>query len=442
MEKIKEKLEVDVNVTYEEYKKIKKEFPYQFWKRFKKVVIVLLVFLFFAISSEQPELLEDFETFVILLIFTYMISKIIEAIIRKQNYKKMLNSEIENIHYTIFFHEDYLEKRNKNTIEKNPYQEIWKIKETETHIYLRLDKENIIPINKSICEEDKIKEIRRILFEHNTKKENQKELEEYMKPPKEYPKMKKFLIALFILTIVSIWIGILLPHQIAKLNLPSHVLEFFPSIELGYNVGHFKYTINVENAPVIDYLWAAWLVLPIPILSIILGVKYKKRKVKCKKNIVVGIIVTLIIVFMGFMAYINPVEQEYKNALDDQKILGVKLPKEGRLFKIKINQTKNPQLIYLLWNNKDDANSIYKEIKENKNWIPKSKVDPDISTSLISKCMSQKEECYYSIYIEETKEYNKLPEKNGLYNVHSMLYDPEISSLKMEKFTDFIRVNN
>jgi len=67
---------------------------------------------------------------------------------------------------------------------------------------------------------------------------------------------------------------------------------------------------------------------------------------------------------MGFMAYINPVEQEYKNALDDQKILGVKLPKEGRLFKIKINQTKNPQLIYLLWNNKDDANSIYKEIKD------------------------------------------------------------------------------
>ena len=52
MEKIKEKLEVDVNVTYEEYKKIRKEFPYQFWKRFKKVVIVLLVFLFFAISSE------------------------------------------------------------------------------------------------------------------------------------------------------------------------------------------------------------------------------------------------------------------------------------------------------------------------------------------------------------------------------------------------------
>lgn len=433
MEKKTDKLEVEVKITYEEYKKMKKKFPYQFWKQF--LIASIIIFVIWTLGSlEEPNEV----SILIPLVFIFLILKIIDVMSRKMKYVKILRKNKDDVHYMISFYDDYLEKRTENIVQKIPYYQIWKIRETETHIYLLLDKENIIPIKKEECDEKIIRKIRKITLNDIKNQEDEEGFEEYINPKEKCAKMRKFLIFLFILTIVSIWIAILIPLGLADMNMPHYVMEYFPDVK----VSAYNFSVSVPYAPVLDYLWGAWLLFPIPLLSMILGIKYYRKGLKCKKNIVAGIIVMILLLLMGIMTYINPVEQEYKNAFEHQEVLGVKLPKEGRLFKIKLNQTKNPQLIYMLWKNKDEANSFYKEIKENKNWIPLSKVDPNVSTSLISKCTSQKKECYYSIYIEETKKYNKLPDKNGLYNIHSMLYDPEISSLKMEQFTDFIRIDN
>lgn len=437
MEKKIDKLEAEVKITYEEYKKMKKKFPYHFWKQF--LIASIIIFVIWSLGSlEEPNEV----SILIPLIFVFLILKIIDVMSRKMKYVKILRKSKDDVHYMISFYDDYLEKKTENIVQKIPYYQIWKIRETETHIYLLLDKENIIPIKKEECDEKIIRKIQKISLNKDNneknKEEYEEEYEEYITPKEKYAKMRKFLIFLFILTIVSIWIAILIPLGLADMNMPHYVMEYFPDTKVSISI----FTVSMPYAPVLDYLWGTWLLLPIPLLSMILGIKYYRKGLKCKKNIVAGIIVMILLLLMGSMTYINPVEQEYKNAFEHQEILGVKLPKKGRLFKIKLNQTKNPQLIYMLWNNRNDANSLYKEIKENKNWIPLSKVDPKVSTSLISECMSQKEECYYSIYIEEVKEYNKLPDKNGLYNIHSMLYDPEISSLKMEQFTDFIRIDN
>lgn len=438
MEKIKEKLEVEVKVTYEEYKKMKKEFPYKFWKQFLIAAIVIFIISLMAFFGEPSEVGEYAYFDIIMTIIVGIILKIIEVLFRKPKYKKILKKNMDDIHYTLFFYDDYLEKKGKNVSQKIPYYQIWKIRETEKHIYLLLDKEDIIPIKKDECDEKVIQEIRKISLNRDNNEVNKEEYEEYIIPKEKYRKMRIFLIFLFIITILSIWLAILIPLVLANMNMPHYVMEYFPDAKV--SIPYFS--VSMPYAPVLDYLWGAWLILPIPLLSIVLGIKYYRKGLKCKKNIVVGVVVMILLLIMGFMTYINPVEQEYKNTFEHQEILGVKLPKEGRLFKLKLNQAKNPELIYMLWKNKEEVKSFYKEIKENKNWIPLSKVDPNVSTSLISKCTSQKEECYYSIYIEETKEYNKIPAKNGLYNIHSMLYDPEISSLKMEQFTDFIRIDN
>ena len=42
--------------------------------------------------------------------------------------------------------------------------------------------------------------------------------------------------------------------------------------------------------------------------------------------------------------------------------------------------------------------------------------------------------CYYSIYIDELNKYNTIPPETGDYHIKTLMYDPDISTLKIEDF--------
>ena len=54
-----------------------------------------------------------------------------------------------------------------------------------------------------------------------------------------------------------------------------------------------------------------------------------------------------------------------------------------------------------------------------------------IPSSLV--CHSD-DRCYYSIYIDELNKYNTIPPETGDYNIKTLMYDPDISTLKIEDF--------
>lgn len=58
-----------------------------------------------------------------------------------------------------------------------------------------------------------------------------------------------------------------------------------------------------------------WFWLPIPILSIVLGIKYKIEGLKCTKNIVSGFIVGLIFLCSGSFSFIFKDLNDYTNSL-------------------------------------------------------------------------------------------------------------------------------
>lgn len=438
MKKQTDTFEVEVKVTYQEYKEIQKNFPYQIRKRFFIAFVIILSLFFLAYLDEPSELLENIVAVIFLSVCAYGILKIIEALFRKKNYQKLFQTNIDNIHYKLFFYDDYLEKKSEHIVQKIFYYQIWKLKENETHLYLLLDKEHILPIRKNMCSEEEMRQIRKILWNGHSNREHKEDFQDYINPREKYAKMRKFLIFLFVLTILSIWLGPIISLAIAYMNVSSYVIEYFPSLKISLS----SFYVSVPNAPIIDYLWGAWLVLPIPLLSIILGIKYKKKGVKCKKNIVGGSIVMLILLLIGLTSYIYPVEQEYKNVSELQEILGVALPKEGRLFELELDQSDIPKLSYVLWNDTEEVESFYENIKENENWVLKSEINPSLNRLLMSKCMSKNKECYYSIYIKETNEYNKMPMVRWQYHIYSMMYDPEIHSLKMEEFISSLDPNH
>ena len=102
MKKKEDEFKVEVKVTYEEYKEIRKNFPYQLWKRFLTTLIVMFSLFLIAYYDEPSELVEDIYVIVVLSICAFGILKLIEVIFRKRNYKKLFQKEkaqkIKNTH--------------------------------------------------------------------------------------------------------------------------------------------------------------------------------------------------------------------------------------------------------------------------------------------------------------------------------------------------------
>lgn len=95
-----------------------------------------------------------------------------------------------------------------------------------------------------------------------------------------------FMIILFIITICSLWGALWSVSLVDEIN-PQHGLNF------------------TKN------MWAFWCWLPIPILSIILGFKYKKVGLKCTKNIVGGFIIGFLLLVYGSFSLFPTFSQDY-----------------------------------------------------------------------------------------------------------------------------------
>lgn len=52
-------------------------------------------------------------------------------------------------------------------------------------------------------------------------------------------------------------------------------------------------------------VWRCYLFLPIPIISMIYGIYYNKKRVKVKKNIIVGIVFSILLISYGSMGFIG-----------------------------------------------------------------------------------------------------------------------------------------
>lgn len=123
----------------------------------------------------------------------------------------------------------------------------------------------IVYLIKKYIKKDKI-EVQSNNIENNKKTIKQNEIKNY--------KFKKILmIILFIITIASLWLAM------------GCMLLFHTTATNGFAF--------VQNT------WVFWLWLPVPVLSIILGFKFKKQGLKCKKNIIGGFIIAPLLLLYG-----------------------------------------------------------------------------------------------------------------------------------------------
>ena len=166
---------IEIKITFEEYKKIRKYFPYYFQKLFIIIsAIIIILSLATLVSPNRLSIGALILMDVSFIISTFMILKIIDIFLRKHSYKKLTTKSLDNINYTLYFYDDYFIKASENIIQKIKYNLIWKIKETNSNIYLLIDKNNIIPISKTNSNNEEIEYIQDTIITKNTRKKKQK----------------------------------------------------------------------------------------------------------------------------------------------------------------------------------------------------------------------------------------------------------------------------
>lgn len=407
-ENFKEK--VELTITYEEYQKLRKTCNYQFWKIF--LIASLIIILFFSIALIPPDPLPIEEVvisdiFVIMVMFFLL--KIRYVLFSKLDYKRFAKNK-NQVEYKVYFYDKYIKLENEKMNLKINYEEIKKIKITSTDIYIIVNTKNIIPIPKHKINMNLID----YLYDRIPKTKIKKKIaiEEQQENLEKYEKVKIGLIVLFVLTIISIWASMFL----------------------------ILLTPQKENVPLpltFNYTYVAYYLLPIPVLSIILGIIYRIKGLKCTKNIIAGIIVTGIILLEGSVSFLINDEIDYKNITTYRDVIGITLPSQGKYYKINWDESYllNHKSNYIIFTNPKEEKAFFEELQNSKNWLTKKEISTNIENLLTpATCESVNQECYYSIYIKELNTHNTLPVQNGVYHIYAMTYSRDKSYLDIEEY--------
>lgn len=179
--------------------------------------------------------------------------------------------------------------------------------------------------------------------------------------------------------------------------------------------------VSANNAPIpedpysmIENMWKMLLVTPIPLCSMIFGIVLTIKHFKCKRNIIGGAIMTILLAIYGSFSFVF--EKPSHDIADLNNIaasINISLPSEGyvsisnEVSKTNENQTINTTF-YARFN---DKNAMIMNINSNENWkdnidfIPANTV-PVTYTTLTANFD------YYLVYNVTKKEYNNISNSN------------------------------
>lgn len=402
-EKILYTCEMDVDAI--EYGKMVQYFPRVYWSYVLNVEIIsLIIAIIVAIFSKN----------IILTIMIFVLYSFVFMIA----YKVKLSSHVENTYRNlqrknevakkvkIEFYENYFIFKSEIKISKFEYSHISRSIETNTSFYFDANKKMGF-IKKEYCELELISFIRKKF----------KNLENHLGESKVVKKanikhnpkfVKIMMLILFVLTILSLGLGLLSSGLMVKIN----------------NVGRFETSKT---------MWVCWLWLPIPILSIILGFRYYNAGYKCLKNIIAGFIVAFHLMVFGAFVFFPRNAYDYNLIYDYEEILGIELPNDGDLLiNYNVPNSKSNRSNYIIVTAYYDEISteleenMFESIKNNNNWFFYSDANNDLQSLLFATDTFEgefQEDTYYSIYNKTLGEYNIVPIENGNYEIYVMEYN-------------------
>ncbi len=328
------------------------------------LAISLLMLIMNIILDED----NTFFVFLLLLIFFFVIYIIIVAKTTKINITTALESK-PNLKSKFSFYEDYfvinsISDNSNGTITKK-YSNIKLIKQDSKYLYLTFDGMFTV-IDLDTCKDNEAK-LLGLLTITNVETGTNKTV-------------KRILLVAFIVSIVSIWLALIL----VAFSIASSPLPDFPLVML-------------------EHMWKLYLIIPIPLASVILGVKFIKKGYKCKKNIVAGIIVAALLFLYGsFSAFLSLQISHDTNFLTEiSNTTNINIPTNAYISITYDYQVEGDSLAMAKFND----NTMYtNDIEGNPNWKKDTSFIPSNVNNLYILLTFDYE--YYLVFNVTTNTYN------------------------------------
>lgn len=398
-----------------EYSKMAKYFP----KRIYWVYVKLVTLLNFVITGFISLLFKNWIIslifFVLLEIYIFIYYKTCLESVTERFQNNRIKKGLAEASGENEFYEDYIIINHKKSSVTINYSEISRCVETDTNFYLEYPNKNlIIIIQKNKCDLELINFIRSKFknLENNLGDSSNFKGVDNFKNTDNTLSISYFMTFLFILTIGSLWGALWSYSLIDELN-PQHAFNF------------------LKNT------WIFWCWLPIPIISIVLGYKYKNKGINCTKNIVGGFIIVFLLLIYGSFCLMPTFNEDYSKINDYKNYIDANIPSSGELeihyWGNYFDDDKKEYSIINVYYDKEDVSDLVSSIENSKNWILSTKIKSELKILLPSQFRA-KEDLYYSVYNKTINEYNTIPNESGVYEVYAMRYDKTKKELTIHKY--------
>ena len=175
--------------------------------------------------------------------------------------------------------------------------------------------------------------------------------------------------------------------------------------------------VSANNSPIpedpysmIENMWKMLLIIPIPLGSMIFGIVLTIKQFKCKRNIIGGAIMTILLAIYGSFSFVF--EKPSHDIADLNNIaasINISLPSEGyvsisnEVSKTNENQTINTTF-YARFN---DKNAMIMNINSNENWKDNMDFIPTHMVPVTYTTLTANYD-YYLVYNVTKKEYNNI----------------------------------
>lgn len=213
--------------------------------------------------------------------------------------------------------------------------------------------------------------------------------------------IRKVLLALFILSIASIWIAM----WIVAISVWNSPIPDFP-------------------LTMVEHMWKFFFVIPIPLASVVLGFIYIRQGYKCKKNIIAGIIMIFFLYVFGSFTSIfaSQISHNWSYLYSLEKTIDFDFPDDGYIA-VNFDYMEEGSSLIMVKVDEEHSDAFVSQLRNNSNWehdvsfIPANAIDPfTLATT--------SDYDYFSVFNKATSSYNTFPG-----SIIFMAYDVETSTI-------------
>lgn len=204
---------------------------------------------------------------------------------------------------------------------------------------------------------------------------------------------------------------------------------------------------TTHNYAMTENMWLFFLPLPIPLASLVLGIIYKRKGFKTTKNIVAGIIFSILLIIYGSFtfifrdtyshdySYVNRIEAQINFDLPDEGNITTQDWSGGTQTGMQAGVTNYLYASDIIFTDASEISKLNKRISESELWLtyistPLSGEIPDMyNLPLLD------EYDYFLIYNVDLKTYNSIPESSGRYSFIFVAYSSAQGTMKIGEYS-------